>query len=212
MADTISAENVKAMLVSAVATIRENEDMLSKLDAVTGDGDHGSAMAKAAAAIEKAANEWDGASLKDLLYKAGWGTMCIDGGSTGPLFGSLLMGMSEGVGDAQTLDAPALAGAFEAGLTKLQVHSKALVGDKTMMDALIPAIEAIRTAADASAGVDQAMSQAADAAANGAQATADMQAKFGRARNLGERTIGHVDPGATSMSLIFKAFSETLAG
>ncbi len=212
MADTISGENVAAMLRSAVATIRENEDMLSKLDAVTGDGDHGSAMAKAAAAIEKALDEWDGAELKGLLYAAGWGTMCIDGGSTGPLLGSLLMGMSEGVGEAQTLDSPALASAFEAGLVKLQVHSKAVVGDKTMMDALIPAIGALRTAADGSASVDQAMAQAAQAAADGAQATTQMQAKFGRARNLGERTIGHVDPGATSMSLIFKAFSEALAG
>jgi len=212
MADTISGENVTAMLRAAVALIRENEGMLSKLDAATGDGDHGSAMAKAVAAIEKAVDDWDGASLKDLFYKAGWGTMCIDGGSTGPLVGSLLMGVSEGVGEADTLDAPALAGAFEAGLAKLRVHSKALVGDKTMMDALIPAIEALRTAADASAGAGEAMAQAAQAAADGAQATADMQAKFGRARNLGERTIGHVDPGATSMSLMFKAFSEALAG
>jgi dihydroxyacetone kinase-like protein len=137
--------------------------------------------------------------------------MCIDGGSTGPLWGSLFVGMSTGVGEADSLDCGAVADAFEAGLAKIQKQSKAQVGDKTMMDALIPAVGAIRTAADASASINDAMSAAAQAAAEGAEATAGMQAKFGRARNLGERVIGHIDPGATSMSLLFKAFSEALA-
>lgn len=211
MTDTIGGDEITAMLSAAVAKIRENESMLSQLDAATGDGDHGSAMGKAVAAIEKGVDGWDGQSLKDLMHAVGWGTMCIDGGSTGPLLGSLLMGMKAGVGEAETLDVGALAAMFEAGLVKLQTQSKARVGDKTMMDALIPAVGALRVAADASASIPEAMAQAADAAAKGAEATSDMQAKFGRARNLGDRVIGHVDPGATSMSLIFKAFSEALA-
>jgi len=212
MADTISADNVTAMLQTAVALIRDNEALLSKLDSATGDGDHGSAMVSAVAAAEKALADWDKVSLKGLLHGVGWGMMCIDGGSTGPLWGSLFMGMSEGVGEAESLDCPALAAMFEAGLAKVQKQSKAQVGDKTMMDALIPGVGAIRTAADASASISDAMAQAARAAAEGVEATAHMQAKFGRARNLGERAIGHVDPGATSMSLLFKAFSEALAG
>jgi phosphoenolpyruvate---glycerone phosphotransferase subunit DhaL len=210
MADTINADNMVAMLQNAVATIRENEEMLSKLDAATGDGDHGAAMAMAVGAADKAIAEWDKASLKSLLHGVGWGMMCIDGGSTGPLWGSLFVGMSKGVGDVDSLDCGAMAGAFEAGLEKIQKQSKATIGDKTMMDALIPAVGAIRTAADASASINDALSAAATAAAEGAAATSDMLAKFGRARNLGDRVIGHVDPGATSMSLLFKAFSEAL--
>ena len=211
MADTISADNVVAMLQTAVAVIRQNEPLLSKLDSVTGDGDHGAAMVLAVGAAEKAVADWDKASLKSLLHGVGWGMMCIDGGSTGPLWGSLFVGMSKGAGDAESLDCAALAEMFEAGLAKVRKQSKAQVGDKTMMDALIPAVGAIRIAADASASIDDAMTQAAASAAEGAAATAGMQARFGRARNLGERAIGHVDPGATSMSLLFKAFSEALA-
>jgi dihydroxyacetone kinase-like protein len=210
MADTINADNLVAMLQNAVATIRDNELMLSKLDSATGDGDHGSAMVSAVGAADKAIAEWDKASIKSLLKGVGWGMMCIDGGSTGPLWGSLFMGMSKGAGEAETLDCAALADAFEAGLEKLQKQSKAQVGDKTMMDALIPAVGAIRTAADASASINDAMAAAAAAAAEGAAATSEMLAKFGRARNLGDRVIGHIDPGATSMSLLFKAFSEAL--
>ena len=211
MSDTISVDNVTMMLQTAVALIRDNEPLLSKLDSATGDGDHGSAMVQAVAAAEKAVADWDKVSLKSLLHGVGWGMMCIDGGSTGPLWGSLCMGMSEGAGEAESLDCAAMAEMFEAGLAKVRKQSKAQVGDKTMMDALIPAVGAIRTAADASANISAVMSQAARAAAAGAAATAGMQAKFGRARNLGERAIGHVDPGATSMSLLFSAFSEALA-
>jgi len=210
MADTINAENMVAMLQNAVAVIRENEAMLSKLDSATGDGDHGSAMVSAVAAAEKAVNEWDKTSLKTLLHGVGWGMMCIDGGSTGPLWGSMFVGMSKGVDEAESLDCATMADVFEAGLAKIQKQSKAQVGDKTMMDALIPAVGAIRTAADASSNVSDALAAAAIAAAEGAAATSEMLAKFGRARNLGDRVIGHVDPGATSMSLLFKAFSEAL--
>jgi len=210
MVETINAENVASMIQATITLIRDNEQMLSKLDSATGDGDHGSAMVSAMNAADKALAEWDKASIQSLLKGVGWGMMCIDGGSTGPLWGSLFMGMSKGAGEAESLDCAAMADMFEAGLAKIQKQSKAQVGDKTMMDALIPAVGAIRAAADASASIDQALAAAADAAAQGAAATADMQAKFGRARNLGDRVIGHVDPGATSMSLLFKAFSEAL--
>jgi dihydroxyacetone kinase-like protein len=86
MADTISADNLTVMLQTAVALIRENEPLLSKLDSVTGDGDHGAAMVLAITAAEKALEEWDKVLLKSLLHGVGWGMMCIDGGSTGPLW------------------------------------------------------------------------------------------------------------------------------
>jgi dihydroxyacetone kinase-like protein len=209
MTDTIGYSEVGRMIDAAAAIIRENHELLSKLDSATGDGDHGTSMLRAAEAMETSVKEDSSDELKSLLHAVGWAVMSIDGGSTGPLLGSFFMGLSEGAAEAKSLDTPAMAAMFEAGLAKMQKQSKAQVGDKTMMDALIPAIEALRSAADEGKDIQTAMDGAANAAAKGTEATAEMQAKFGRARNLGERTIGHIDPGATSMSLFFKAFSRS---
>lgn len=207
--DTLTSKEMVAMLTAAIEKIRQNHDELSKLDGATGDGDHGTTMLRAVDAIEKAAAEFGELPLKEMLHKIGWGIMCCDGGSTGPLLGSLFMGMSAGVGEAESLDKACVAEMFDAGLAKMAKQSKAQVGDKTMMDALIPAVEAMK-AADTSC-ISEAVKAAADAAKEGAANTANMQAKFGRARNLGERTLGHIDPGATSISYIFQAFSEALS-
>jgi dihydroxyacetone kinase-like protein len=137
--------------------------------------------------------------------------MCADGGSTGPLLGSLYMGMSESVEGKDTLDGAALAAMFRAGLNGMSEQSKANVGDKTMMDAIMPAVDAMEAAAVEGKSIDDMFADAAKAAADGAEATKSMQAKFGRARNLGERTIGHKDPGATSMSLIFQSFADSIS-
>ena len=211
MADTIDKAGLGQMILAAVEKIRANHQELSRLDSATGDGDHGTTMLRAMDAVSKAVAEAGEGDIKSLLHGIGWGIMCADGGSTGPLLGSLFMGMSEGAGDAESLDCAALAATFEAGLASMQKQSKAQVGDKTMMDALIPAVESLRTAADAGANPAAAMQQAAEAARKGAEATKDMQAKFGRARNLGERTLGNIDPGATSISYLFEGFSESIS-
>jgi len=109
MVETINAENVASMIQATITLIRDNEQMLSKLDSATGDGDHGSAMVSAMNAADKALAEWDKASIQSLLKGVGWGMMCIDGGSTGPLWGSLFMGMSKGAGEAESLDCAAMA-------------------------------------------------------------------------------------------------------
>jgi len=124
------------------------------------------------------------------------------------LLGSFFLGMSEAAAGSETLDGPGLAAAFEAGLAKLRAQTPAQVGDKTMVDALVPAIEALRQAADAGAEPSALLAQAADAAQRGAERTRELQARFGRARNLGPRTIGHVDPGATSIALFFAGFRD----
>jgi phosphoenolpyruvate---glycerone phosphotransferase subunit DhaL len=193
-----------AMLQKASAAIEENKPLLTQLDSVAGDGDHGVSMSRAIGAAASAAGA-DG-SLKELLHGVGWAVMCEDCGSTGPLVGSFFMGLSDGV-DSDELDAAGVQKMFEAGLAGIAVHSKAAVGDKTMMDALIPAVGAM-------AGVEEIpamLAAAATAADKGAEATVDMVAKFGRARNLGEKSRGHVDPGAKSISLIFVAFAEAVA-
>jgi dihydroxyacetone kinase-like protein len=136
--------------------------------------------------------------------------MGVDGGATGPLFGMLFMGMSDAVEGKEALESPDVAAAFEAGLASVQKQTKARVGDKTLIDALVPAVAALRAAADDGADPATALEAAAQAAAQGAESTKDLQARFGRARNIGEASKGYADPGATSVSLVFRGFAEAL--
>ena len=210
MADTIGIDDIGRMIRSAADKIRANRDELSKLDSAIGDGDHGTTIARAMGIAEKVIEESEKKELKGLLKDVGWGVMGVDGGATGPLLGSFLMGLNNGVGEKDVIDCSTLAVMFEAGLAGVRRQSKAQIGDKTMMDALLPAVDAIRQAADGGKSIKEALQNAAEAAENGAISTKDFQARFGRAKNLGERTIGCQDPGATSMALIFQGFLEGL--
>ncbi|MBW8034591.1 MAG: dihydroxyacetone kinase subunit L [Planctomycetes bacterium] len=198
------------IMSSAVGKIRDNHEELTKLDSAIGDGDHGTTMLRSMESVDTTIAEASGDDVKGLLYDIGWNIMCCDGGSTGPLLGSLFMGMSDGVEVETTLDADAVAAMFRAGLEGMSVQSKANVGDKTMMDALIPAVEALEAASKEGKTIAEMFEAAAIAAKQGAESTKDMQAKFGRARNLGERTLGFQDPGATSISYIFAGFAEAI--
>jgi phosphoenolpyruvate---glycerone phosphotransferase subunit DhaL len=204
MSTVLDYDQYAKMLMGAVEIIRENHAMLSSLDAETGDGDHGVTMLRAMNKVGEVISTYETKDLKSLTYDIGWGLLGIDGGSTGPLFGSLFMGMSEELEGKTSIDSETLAKMFESGLKSIQMQSKAQVGDKTMIDALVPAISAIRAAADNHEEIKQIMLSAANAAEAGALATKGMQARFGRAKHQGERTIGHQDPGATSTALLFK--------
>jgi dihydroxyacetone kinase-like protein len=206
----VGYSDIQRIILASVEIIRANHQELSRLDSATGDGDHGTTMLRTFDSVEKTITDAQGEDLKSLLYDIGWNIMCADGGSTGPLLGSLFMGMSESVEGKDSLDGAALAAMFRAGLNGMSEQSKAQIGDKTMMDALMPAVDAMEAAAGQGKSPADMLADAAKAAAEGADATINMQAKFGRARNLGERTIGHKDPGATSMSLIFQSFAESI--
>ena len=206
------------MLRAVISAIRDNHEELSKLDAAVGDGDHGAAMLRVAGAIEETLDGLTtptGAArsgkLDAILHDIGWAVMSAAGGSTSTLYGSLFMGMSEGVAGKDLLDCGAVAGMLEAGQTKLRKQTKAQEGDKTLVDALAPAVKAVREAAGSGRSVHEALSLGAEAAAKGAEATTGMRAKFGRARNLGDRVVGHADPGATSMSYVFAGLAEGAA-
>jgi len=205
---TLDYNDLVRMIRAAAAKIRANEQELSRLDSAIGDGDHGTTICKVMDAAEAASQADHGGKIADLLNQVGWDVMCVDGGSTPPLLGSFFTGMAEGAGDVAQLDTTALAALFEAGLAGMRAHTKAAPGDKTLMDAMVPAIKALRAAADAGMTPPEALSQAADAATRGAIATKDMLARFGRARNLGDRTRGVQDPGATSVAMIFQAFAD----
>jgi dihydroxyacetone kinase-like protein len=210
MQTTLTVAGLVALLQSGANRVRDNHELLSRLDSATGDGDHGATMKRTADAISESIQNAEAKAVQPLLESLGWSVMSVDGGSTSPLLGSFFMGMAEAAGGREEPDLAAVAAMFEAGLAKLRVQTPANVGDKTMLDALVPAVEALRRAADGGLGIQVAFARAAEAAEQGAQSTKDMQARFGRARNLGARTLGHVDPGATSISLLFAGFRDGL--
>ncbi len=207
------------MLLAVVEHIRREKDTLSTLDAATGDGDHGAAMCKVADAIvqtidsrtsklaRQAGLPVPDQNLSSLLSDIGWAVMGTDTGATGPLYGSLFVGMS-GKAGGEPLDARGFSEMLEAGVANLRLNTKAQPGDKTMIDALVPATEAICAAAEARQSLADMLNAGASAAMQGAEATRQMQAAHGRARNIGDRAIGHLDPGAVSMSLVFAGLKE----
>jgi len=202
----LTIDTFKKMISAAGEEISKNEKYFSKLDAdAGGDGDHGTAIVTAFKAMESA----EGAdfrsyvkSLSELLQNAACG-------STSTLYGTWLEGLSDGAAEGATeLDAAGVAAMFNGGVEEIGFITKARLGAKTLMDALIPATEAM--AAAQGAGIEAMFKQAACAAEGGAEATCQMQAKFGRARNLGERSIGPRDAGASSMACIFATFANNL--
>ncbi len=206
MTEAIGCKEMAAMLRGAAEQVRANHELLGRLDSVGGDGDHGTTMLRAMAHLEKAVDGASGKDLKSLLYDVGWAILGVDGGATGPLLGMFFIGMSEAAEGRDTLDASGLATAFEAGLAGVRAQTKAQPGDKTMIDALVPAVMAAGCAAESGEDLLSVLRDAAAAAAAGAAASKDMQARFGRAKNIKELSIGTPDAGATSVSLIFAGF------
>ncbi len=205
MATELTKDLFKKMLGAALTAVEKNFDALNELDSATGDGDHGTAvLATMKAAV---ANAEGSADFSATLTNIAMGIMTATGGSTSSLIGSLYLGMSNSA-KKESLNAAETAAMFDAGLTSVRGMTKAKVGDKTMMDALIPAVEAMQQAANGTlADLFEAAAQAAD---QGRESTKDLTAKMGRARNLGDRSIGHYDAGATSQAIIFRAFADTV--
>lgn len=202
--EKLTIEAFKAMMNLTLTNITERADEFSKLDAVTGDGDHGTAIVAALNAIVKAGST--GIEFNAMLTDMAFGAMEESCGSTSTLMGAFFLGMAdEAKGDV--LSADDLKKTFKSGLTNLQVQTKAKVGDKTMMDALIPAVEAI---SNGNGNVAELLNVAAEAANKGAEDTVAMKANFGRARNMGERSIGAADPGATSWACMFTSFAQAV--
>ena len=201
----LTIEGFRAMLNNALKHIKAREDEFSKLDAVIGDGDHGQAIVTAFSVVVKGSEK--GTEFKSMLNDMGFGVMLETSGSTSTLLGAFFLGMSDNAAGTE-LDAEGVKKMFAGGLANVQKQTKAQPGDKTMMDALVPAIEAIQ--ACESDDIKEIMTAGANAALEGAKKTVDMKANFGRARNYGERSIGYADSGATSWSCMLASFAEAL--
>lgn len=209
MPETLDSAAFAARLRRAAEHVHSRTDWLSELDSAVGDGDHGITMGRVCDAIVATLAGTPADDLAALCTAVGWAVMCTDGGSTSPLLGSFFTGMSDGLTTPGPLTATMLHHAFDAGLTNLRRQTPAKPGDKTLIDALVPAVAALQQAAVAGAPIATALNAAAAAAAAGAEATRPLKAAFGRARNLGERTVGHLDPGAASIGLFFEGFAQS---
>jgi dihydroxyacetone kinase-like protein len=203
---TVDAATITTWLAEAEDQVKAQSDYLTQLDAAIGDGDHGTNMRRGFDAVGKAlAGQGDSTPPGRLLIVAGKTLVATVGGASGPLWGSALRRAGRALGDAETFDAPQLAAALDAAIEGVVELGAAAPGDKTMVDALMPAAQAMHEAIDAGEPLEQAVKAAADAARAGAEATVPMRARKGRASYLGERSIGHQDPGATSAALILAA-------
>jgi phosphoenolpyruvate---glycerone phosphotransferase subunit DhaL len=203
--------SVNDWMNGAAAAIEAEADHLTQLDSAIGDGDHGINMTRGMRAVLAALDDGDTAAPPGKrLILAGKTLVSTVGGASGPLWGSALRHGGRALGDAPELDGPALVEMLTAALAAIQDLGAAEPGDKTMVDALGPALAALRERVEAGEPLDAALDAAVEAAEAGARATAPMQARKGRASYLGERSVGHQDPGATSTALIVRALRGAL--
>ena len=188
----------------AAAQVAEQRDYLVDLDRAIGDGDHGENMDRGFKAAVEALGQAQPASVAEVLKTVAKTLMSTVGGAAGPLYGTAFLRASKAAGDGE-LDGAGVAAVIAGALNGIQARGKATTGEKTMVDAWTPALEAARAAAESGSDPVAVLEAAATAAEAGAAATEPMRATKGRASYLGERSIGHLDPGAVSTSLILRA-------
>ncbi len=188
-------------LTAVAASVEREANHLTELDSAIGDADHGSNLQRGFTAVTEVLEKDAPATPGAVLTLAGRQLISTVGGASGPLYGTLLRSTGKALGDDDEVTQDQLARAFAAGVAAVGQLGGAQAGDKTMLDALLPAAEALATSFDG----------AANAARAGAEATVPLQARKGRASYLGERSIGHQDPGATSSALLVEALAATAA-
>lgn len=188
----------------SAADIAEQRDYLVDLDRAIGDGDHGENMDRGFKAAVEALGQAQPASVAEVLKTVAKTLMSTVGGAAGPLYGTAFLRASKAAGDGD-LDGAGVAALIAGALDGIQARGKATTGEKTMVDAWTPALEAARAAAESGSDPAAVLEAAATAAEAGAAATEPLRATKGRASYLGERSIGHLDPGAVSTSLILRA-------
>lgn len=204
-------EGVIAALTAASSVVVAHRDELVELDRVIGDGDHGENMQRGfqtfVVTLNRATPDTPGGVVKLLATTL----ISTVGGAAGPLYGTACLRAATAIGDATELTAETVVAALRAALGGVVARGKAEVGDKTMVDALTPAVDAAAAALAGGADIPGVLSAAADAAEQGAESTVPLVARKGRASYLGERSAGHVDPGARSTSLLLRAFADAAA-
>lgn len=205
MADTLDTEQVRAILLEACQAIIDAKERLGEADRATGDGDHGQGMSNGFGAGQEALQSAELTTVGEAFKTVGTAVLGTSGGASGVIFGTMFRAPAK-VLQGDVLDAEGYAAALQAAADQITARGKAHAGDKTMLDALIPAAEAAQAAAGQ--GLSAAARAAAEAAEKGSEATTDMIATFGRAKSLGERARGHRDPGSISVSILLHAIAD----
>jgi dihydroxyacetone kinase-like protein len=209
VADVVTMDHLFAWLASFHDAVHEQSDYLTELDSAIGDADHGTNLTRGMDAV-MAAVDGDArpADVAGLFSKVGMTLVSSVGGASGPLYGTFFLRLGTTAGDVTELDGTALLEALQAGVGGVVARGRPEPGDKTMYDALQPAVAALEEGLSAGRSLGDSLRSAAEAAASGRDATLDMQARKGRASYLGERSIGHIDPGAASSALMLAALAE----
>jgi phosphoenolpyruvate---glycerone phosphotransferase subunit DhaL len=204
-----TADQVAAAVRAAAEVISAHRDELVQLDRAIGDGDHGENLKRGFTAVVSKLDESTPDSPGAVLKLVATTLISTVGGAAGPLYGTAFLRAATSVGDAAELDAGSVTAALRAALGGIVARGKAELGDKTMVDALDPAV---RAAEEASADVAEVLAAAAGAAQAGAGSTVPLVARKGRASYLGERSAGHLDPGARSTELLLRSFADSAGG
>ena len=208
-----AAADVARWIRAFQAEMAEHKDRLTELDAAIGDADHGTNMDRGMrAVVAKLDATADDGDLARLFKTVGMTLVSTVGGAAGPLYGTLFLRMGTAIGERAELDGAGWAAALEGAVEGVQARGKAELGDKTMVDALVPAVAAFRATVDRGGSTAEAWHRAAVAARAGVKATIPLVARKGRASYLGERSAGHQDPGATSSYLLVECGADVLGG
>ena len=210
-AGTVSLDRLVAWLSRFTQLVTENRSYLTELDSAIGDADHGSNMARGMAAVMAKPAAAPSSAVDELFKLVGMTLVTSVGGASGPLYGTFFLRFGTTAGAVTELDSAGLAAALRAGLGGIFARGKAELGDKTMFDAMSPAVDAFDAEIAAGADLAAGAAGAAAAAAAGRDATEPLVARKGRASYLGDRSAGHLDPGATSTAFLFQALAEALA-
>lgn len=211
MADVVTLDQLVSWLGRFSAAATEQRQYLTDLDSAIGDADHGSNMDRGMAAAVAALAATPPATIADLGKSVGMTLVSNVGGASGPLYGTNFLRFGAAAGAVDSLDAAGLGAALRAGVDGIVARGKAEPGDKTMLDALLPALDAYDTAVAGGASLADAVSAAASAAEAGRDATEPLVARKGRASYLGERSAGHIDPGSASSALMLRTLADELA-
>ena len=210
---SVSYDDVVAWIRAFAADVEANKEYLTQLDAAVGDADHGINMNRGMSAVvgklDEAAGEQD---VGALLKTVGMTLVSTVGGAGGPLYGTLFRQMGTAASGKSELGPDDWAAALEAGIKGVEARGKAEPGAKTMIDALLPGLEALRSALDGGASFEDALTASAEAAGQGMRDTIPLVARKGRASYLGERSAGHQDPGATSSHMLLETAAATWGG
>jgi dihydroxyacetone kinase-like protein len=209
---SVSYEDAVRFVRAFADVIAENKEYLTQLDSAIGDADHGINMNRGMQAALSKLDDIPNGDIGNLLKTVGMTLVSTVGGAGGPLYGTLFMQLGMATTGKTELEPADWAAALEAAVQGVQMRGKAEPGDKTMVDALIPARDAFRQAADERAPFAEALGRSAAAAEQGMEATIPLVARKGRASYLGERSAGHQDPGATSSYLLLRTAADTWSG